>query len=340
MRRPEPWYRASKSAWYVQFGTEQVRLAKGPKEETEKEAFDAYYKLMAGRPEGLPAGQDVLTAVLCDLFLDHSQKHHEPKTYQMHLGYLQNFCTAHGRIPAKDIKPLHVNRWLDKNPGWKASRRHAALSVKTAFSWADKQGVLSPSPLRTLTVAPNNPRTRVLTADEQAEILGAIIDREFRQFVRAMLATGCRPGEVARVTAANVNLELGVWVFETHKTSKKTKKPRMVYLTAEMVELSRELMALHPEGPLFRGPRKKTPFTRNGIRCRFRRLREKLPHLKHFVAYSTRHSFATQALVNGVGIAQVAELLGHTSTDMVSSTYGHLAGQVAHMREAAKKATS
>ena len=31
------------------------------------------------------------------------------------------------------------------------------------------------------------------------------------------------------------------------------------------------------------------------------------------VAYCYRHSFATNALVNGVGIAQVAELLGHSS---------------------------
>jgi integrase len=30
--------------------------------------------------------------------------------------------------------------------------------------------------------------------------------------------------------------------------------------------------------------------------------------------------------VNGVGVAQVAELLGHTSTEMVSQIYGHLAG--------------
>jgi integrase len=69
------------------------------------------------------------------------------------------------------------------------------------------------------------------------------------------------------------------------------------------------------------------------------RLRKKLPHLAHFVCYNLRHTFATQALLNGVGVAQVAELLGHTSTEMVSKVYGHLAGEVAHMREAARKAS-
>jgi len=340
MRRPEPWYRASKSAWFVQFGSQQVRLAKGPKDETEKEAFEAYFKLMAHRPEGLPSADNLFTALLCDLFLEHSQKHHEPCTYTLYKHFLQPFCKDHGRLPAKDIKPFHVTRWLDQHPTWKASRRHAALAVKRVFTWADKQGLLAPSPLRSLEVEPNNRRTRVLTADERAEILGATRDEEFREFITAMIDTGCRPGEVSKVTAAQVNLGLGVWIFEKHKTAKKTGKPRVIYLTAAMVELSRKLIAKYPEGPLFRGPRGAKPFTKNGVRCRFRRLREKLPHLKHFVAYNYRATFATNALENGVGIAQVAELLGHADTTMVSKHYSMLSERVQHLREMATKAAA
>jgi site-specific recombinase XerD len=106
-----------------------------------------------------------------------------------------------------------------------------------------------------------------------------------------------------------------------------------------MVELTRRLVALYPEGPLFRGPRSKRGFTRNGVRCRFRNLRKKLPHLKGVISYTARHSFATQALVNGVGIAHVAELMGHVDTSMISEHYAHLAGNVQHMREMAAKAT-
>ena len=98
------------------------------------------------------------------------------------------------------------------------------------------------------------------------------------------------------------------------------------------------LMAEYPDGPLFRGPRGGKPFTRNGIRCRFKRLRQKLPHLKGLIAYADRHSFATDALVNGVGIAQVAELLGHTNTEMVMRHYSHIAGKIDHMRQAAMRA--
>ena len=275
----------------------------------------------------------------CDLFLEHSKTNHEPETYRLYRYFLQSFCDTYGKSLAAELKPFHVTRWLDAHPKWKASRRHASLAPKRAYAWADRQGILSPSPLRSLEVEPSNRRTRVLSPEEQAEILAAIKDEPLREFVQAMIDTGCRPGEVARVTAADADLTLGVWVLKKHKTSKKTGKPRVVYLTPAMVELTRKLATKYPDGPLFRGPRNKKPFTRNGIRCRFRRLREKLPHLKHFVAYSARHSFATTALVNGVGVAQVAELMGHSSTDMVNRVYGHLADQVAHMREAAKKAT-
>ena len=139
------------------------------------------------------------------------------------------------------------------------------------------------------------------------------------------------------MTAAHVNLDLGVWVFKEHKTAKRTGKPRVIYLTPAMVELTRRLMEKYPEGPLFRGPRSKRGFTRNGVRCRFRDLRQKLPHLAGVISYTMRHSFATQALVNGVGIAHVAELMGHVDTSMVSQHYAHLAGNVQHMREAARK---
>lgn len=283
---------------------------------------------MATGSDSLPKPAQVLAAVVCDLFLDHSQTHHSPDTFTNYRHFLRSFCQRCGRTPAAELKPFHVTRWLDAHPKWKGARRHAIVAVKRAFAWAEQEGLIVTHPLRTLKAGRAKRRTRVLSPGEIGEIMAAIRDQPFRDFVRAMLETGCRPSEVARVTAAEVNLAAGVWAFAEHKTAKKTHKPRVVYLTPHMVELSRALIAKRPDGPLFRVPRG-TAFTRQAIRCRFRRLRAKLPHLKPFVCYNLRHTFATQPLVNGVGVAQVAELLGHTSTEMVSHTYGHLAGQVA-----------
>jgi hypothetical protein len=94
MRQPEPWYRTSKAAWYVQVGGKKHHLAKGPKEESRKAAFDAFYKLMAARPGNLPKPNKIAVAILCDLFLDHSSQHHDPETYRLYRYFLQSFCSA------------------------------------------------------------------------------------------------------------------------------------------------------------------------------------------------------------------------------------------------------
>lgn len=328
MRQPKPWYRAALGAWYVEHLGKQVRLgghpdgAPPPKKSkagwnAPPPILDAFYKLMAADPARLPRPDAILAAQVCDLFLDHSERHNDPATYKWYRHFLQSFCKLHGRVPARDLKPIHVTRWLDAQ-AWKGGRRNAVTAVKRAFNWADQQGVLSPNPLRTVQKPPAGRRTRIVTPGERAEILAAVKDRNFNEFLTALYLTGCRPSEVARVTAANVNLDLGVWVFDEHKTGKKTGRPRVVYLDPGMAELSRRLVAERPEGPLFPSWKLGRPFSKNAVRVRFRRLRERLPHLAGVVAYAYRHSYASEALENGVGIAQVAELLGHVDTRMVS----------------------
>lgn len=351
MRQPKPWFRSSKQAWYVEHDGRQVRLGVHPEDapppkkskagwNPPKAIQDAFYKLMAAEPGSLPAAAALTVAAACDLFLDHSKRHNEPDTFENYRHFLQSFCDRYGRVAAADLKPFHVTRWLDANPSWKGARRNAVIVVKLAFNWADKQGLLSPNPLRNVEKPAARRRTRILTEAERAEIVAAIPDQKFRDFFFALSQTGCRPSEVAGVTAADVNLDLGIWVLAKHKTAKTTDKPRVIYLNEAMLAITRDLVAKRPEGPLFPSAKLGRPFTKNAIRCRFRRLREKLPHLKHFVAYNVRHTYATDALANGVPAAQVAELLGHNSIRMVEQHYGHLGQKVGAMREAAAKAAT
>lgn len=339
MNHRKPWYRKSKDAWYVEIDGKQVRLAEG--KEARKEAEIKFHELMLKRAREQAARADprsILARAVCDLFLVASEKVVEVRTFEFYKKYLQSFCDQHGTVRAADLKPLHLTGWLDTHPGWKASRRHAIIAVKRCFKWAEEEGVIDRNPFRAVRKPPVGRRDRILSPAEKKEILETIKDRPFRQFVFALYETGCRPSEVARVTAANYDRARGLWVFDQHKTRKKTGKPRVVYLTRAMVELTEELVAKYPEGPLFRGNRNKKAFSRNGIRCRFRRLREKLPHLKGVVSYTTRHTYTTEALTNGVGVVEVAELLGHKSTEMVVAHYNHIDQKTQHMLEAAKRA--
>jgi integrase len=89
----------------------------------------------------------------------------------------------------------------------------------------------------------------------------------------------------------------------------------------------------YPEGPLFRTARGK-PFPEAYYLARLvRQLRQRLG-MKAIIPYGYRHTFATEALANGVPDAQVAELLGHSGTAMLHRHYAHLGAKANVLRKA------
>ena len=78
----------------------------------------------------------------------------------------------------------------------------------------------------------------------------------------------------------------------------------------------------HPEGPIFRQEHG-DPWDKNSVRCKFRRLKEKLG-LPELCSYTLRHSFATRMLQASVDSHVVAKLMGHTSTRMLEQRYSHI----------------
>jgi integrase len=338
----KPFFREFDGWWYAQVRAggkrKQVKLVKG--RENEAQAWKQFHRLMAQDPSLLPEPSSLKVASVCDLFLCHAEKHNEPRTFEWYKKYLQSFCESFGSLGALDVKPLHVTRWLDAHPGWKSSRRCAVVCVKRAYNWAESEGLLTGNPLKRVKKPAPVRRERVLTTDEWQQLFAAVKDQEFKDFLFALRETGCRPGEVRTVTAQNVNLALGVWILEQHKARQKTGLPRVVYLTPGMVALCRKLVERWPEGPIFRGPRRKgcRPFSRNAVRCRFTRLRQKLPHLTGVISYTLRHSWITDALERGVPVATVAELAGHTDLKMIQRHYAHLSEKRQHLRDAVRRA--
>ena len=116
----------------------------------------------------------------------------------------------------------------------------------------------------------------------------------------------------------HVNLDLGVWVLDEHKTESKTQEPRVVILTPVMVELTKRLMARYPEGPLFRTANRKTrTLTKNAMTgidvCRMMKRCLKAADLPgRFSPHSFRVTSITDLLAQGIALEDVQYLAGHS----------------------------
>jgi integrase len=338
-KRPEPFFRRYDGWWYVQIGKRQIKLARG--QDNEDAAWRAYHRVMARQGPAVPAAplRDPTVTAVCNLFLDFSLTAHAPRTYEWYRDFLEDFCGFAGKLRLSELDAAHVAAWLDRHPDWKGTRRGATIAVKRAFNYAYAEGKIDTHPLRTVKKPPARARERFLTREERQRIFDSYPEGDcFRDFLFALEQTGCRPGEVAMVTAEHADLRNGVWVLGEHKTQYATGAPRVVILTPEMVALTKRLMDQHPEGPLFRNEDGK-PWTRNAVRCRFRRVREKLKLGGDLVAYLYRHAVATDLLESGAGIAQAAELLGHKGTEMLMRHYNKLRERRQHLREQITRAT-
>jgi integrase len=191
--------------------------------------------------------------------------------------------------------------------------------------------------MRDIVRPPGVVRELFITSDQADEIVAAIRDDRFRDFVLALRQTGCRPAEISGLTVDRVNLELGTWEV-LNKTRRATGlKYRTIYLSPEIIEMSRRLVAHRKAGPAFVNT-KGTRWKQQAIVDRFWRLRKRINLGAECVAYSFRHLYITDCLEKGIPPATVAQLVGHTSLSMIMRIYNKLKHRTSHLREAARTA--
>jgi integrase len=341
------WYRKSVGCWYATFSEggrqRQMKLLSGPNDRaTKKLAEVKFLEELKVRPAAKRPSRRALAWITArDVlkgFLWFSKKNHEATTYAWYKNFFKTFAGRFGNVRVNQLAKKHVLRWIEVAGYNPTSANRAVGAIKAAFNWAVAEEHIPFNPIAHVKKPRGLTRDRILTIDERKLILASAKGLAFREYLAALTLTGARPGEVARVSKETVDLDRGIWIFTKHKTSKKTGKPRIIYLCPEALELTKKLLTDHPEGPIFRNSRGK-PWTRNAIRIRFRNLRKKHPHLKGVIAYSYRSSFATDALEQGVPDATVATLLGHTNTATLHKFYARLSHKADHLKAAAAKAT-
>lgn len=329
-RTPRPWFRKSRGEWYVNIDGKTHRL--GADQARANAKFAALLRI---KPTFEPPSESCQFATLAGAFLDWVKSNRAPMTYEWYRQYLDQFeASLEAGTLAVEVTPVSVENWVGSKTNWTDSTRHAAIRcVKACFSWAVKRDILLRSPVKIVQEPKSGSREQTLTAKQRREVIAAGGDSAWRDVVRFMLATGCRPQEIRVIEAKDWNQKTGTI---TVKPAGGNKRKRQIFLTAEAAAIVKRLAKRNDTGPLFRngvgGPWDKKVLTQ-----RFYRVGKKL-NLRWLCPYSLRHTWATDALGNGVDVATVAELMG-SSVMTVMRHYGHLAGKTDYLREQAKKAT-
>ncbi len=257
---------------------------------------------------------------------------------------------ALGKIEAAKLSAERIRKWLQVLAGTPARLRTAAgeeqqyrqaphddeavrrrratanrtlTILKAALNWAWREGKIA-NDAEWRRVEPfgeaDAARVRYLSVKECVRLINAS-DPDFRELVRAALATGARYGELGRLNVQDYNPDAGT----LHIRKSKSGRGRHVALTEEGVALFKQLAA---------GRAAKAPILVKSGGSRWlpahqsRPLAEACERAKIDPPadfHCLRHTFASLAVMAGAPLIVVAKTLGHADTRMVEKHYGHLA---------------
>jgi integrase len=204
-----------------------------------------------------------------------------------------------------------------------ANRTLTVLKAALNRAWRNKRKLV-PSDAEWRAVEPfenaDAARIRYLSLAEGRRLINAC-DSDFRKLVRAALQSGCRYGELARLTVADFNDDVGTLAINVTKTG----KPRHVVLTDEGVAFFRQLCAGRAGDQLILPKSDGSPWQKSH---QARPMKEACENAKIKPAvnfHALRHTWASLSAMAGVPLLVVAKNMGHSDTRMVEKHYGHLA---------------
>jgi len=304
-------------------------------------ACDTYYERKRAIREGRFRPPERATGLTFKALLDMAfaeRRHHlSYRTYEGNVWTAGRLLKEFGTMPAARITAERIAEYLGalRDSGVKgpsANQYHSLLSA--VFSWGVLHKKLERNPCRDVKpFRDSDKRVRFLDSGEEdairAAIRAAYPDGE-AEFDLA-LHTGARRNELFRLQWDNVDLERGILTIhgKAHANSEET-RIRHVPINSAAAEALSELHA-RSRGSAFVFPRSLVPrpadeASREKKRDRRQWFEEcvEAAGVVNFHYHDLRHTFASRLRMAGVELADIMELLGHTTLQMVMR-YAHLA---------------
>ncbi len=272
-----------------------------------------------------------------DAFLAAIRPDVSPATLALYEHYLSRFKKAAGNIPLASLTPAALRQW--------SAKYHPLAAVQRLYSWATVEArLLSVNPLAGMRRRRNGHRRRILSRLERVRLLRCCRPA-FRLLAVALVESIARPREMREARWGDIrtsgspawssaDLAAGRCFFWVDRFKGQTLRADRYAVRVIPISprLGRLLVRLWGDGQpsvavIFRN-RIQRPWTVNAVRCQFRRLRGRAGLLadlrgENVVAYSLRHTSATDAVGAGIKGFTLAELMGHSDIRM-TQRYVHL----------------
>ncbi len=207
--------------------------------------------------------------------------------------------------------PGTVNRYL-------AALSHALSIAVKEWGWLESSPARRVSKLK----EPSG-RVRFLSDEERARVLKACLESRNTHLYPAVvvaLSTGVRQGELLGLRWRDVDLDRGMIIL--HQT--KNDERRAVPLVGHALHVVRQLSnAPHEDADMIFKAR--SPGRRASLRTAWERALRRA-EIADFRFHDLRHSTASYLAMNGASLAEIAEVLGHKTLQMVKR-YAHLSDQ-------------
>jgi integrase len=293
------------------------------------------------------------------MWLDAVRAEVAPKTHERYGEIVNHFLVpALGNLQLSKLAPAHIqeayNGWASggrrdgKSGGLSPrTRRHIHRILSAALARAVEQQLIARNPcdvFRKRLPKVERREMAILTAEQSARLLDAVMHSHIYWPTLIALSTGARRGEVLAIRWRNVDLDRGtvriVESLEQTKTglrfkSPKTDRARAVTVPSFAIEEMRRLKREQAESLLVLGVRQTgdtlvcarrdgAPLQPQSLTHEFPRFLSRLKDFPRVRFHDLRHSHATQLLLAGVHPKVAQERLGHSTVATTLDLYSHV----------------
>jgi len=238
-------------------------------------------------------------------------KAYSGSTVKTYLNEMSQLLQALNTIPADDLKPEHLRRYLvycyeklKLTENTLHSRINAMKFYYEQVLGREKFFWEIPRPKKQLQL-PN-----FFNQDEIAAVIKATDNLKHKAMLMLAYAAGLRVSEVVGIRVKDIDSKRMCILIKQAKG----KKDRMVTLSPVLLVMLREYWksaSIKKEGYLFPGQNENERYSTRGLQLVLQEAKKRAGVIKPGSIHALRHSFATHLLDRGTDVMMIMKLLGH-----------------------------